>query len=403
MKVKIALPGGRRTCASRISPWLQSLGVVGLGLFAAFPIAAARAQTQAPAGMVPYDHPVYKNGHLVLWHGPSHGGGASVAPAKTAAKPPAGGDIVVLADASDPAERRLANDVATALGGAHVKTSVTQGAVNAAGLEKAIAQGDAAFALVALAPLLAHDETTPLRAKAPIAARLGAEIIDIVADKSIATTAALEGVRVDVGPEGSPQAATLATLFDKLGVHPQIQHHPLDAALILLQAGKLDAVASMGVPTPSSLSDFGAKGEFHEVAVAWSPALRGLFTPATITDHQRPHLIGAGSSVLTVGAPVALVALGEAGASDGANKAVAALYDGVASQKAPWDGAPWTSVNFACRAPNWPRAKALDDWFAAHGGAPDPALVAFQTAAGAAAGDPDKLYTSLLRWRSAPP
>ena len=371
-------------------------------MIAASPLTAAHAETQAPAGMVPYDHPVYKNGHLVLWHGPSHGGGAPAAPAKTAAKPPAG-DIVIIADASDPAERRFANDVAAALGGAQIKTTVSQGAVNAAGLEKAVAQGDAEFALVALVPLLAHDETAPLRAKAPIAARLGAEVVDIVAGKTIATTAALEGVKVDVGPEGSPQAATLATLFDKLGVHPQLQHHPLDAALALLQAGKLDAVASMGAPTPSSLSDFGAKGEFHEVAVSWSPALRGLFTPATITDHERPHLIGAGGSVLTVGAPVALVALGEAGASDEANKAVAALYDGIAGQKAPWDGAPWTSVNFACRAPNWPRAKGLDAWFAAHGGSPDPALVAFQSAAGDAGGDPDKLYSSLLRWRSAAP
>ena len=399
MNLKFASQGGVRT---RGSASLRPLRVVGLGLLVILSETAVRAESQVPTGMIPYDHPVFKDGRRVLWHGPSHGGGPPAAKGADSAAT-TGGGIFIVSDASDPAERRLANDVVEALGGAHIKAKITQGSVTTAGLGKAIAEGASDFAVVALAPLLAQDDTVALRAKAPIIARLGAETIDIVAGKAVASIAALDGAKVDVGPENSPQAATLALLFDRLGVHPHLLHHPLDTALQMLQAGKLDAVAAMGVPTPSSLSDFGVNGDFHEIAVAWSPALRGLFTPAVRTDRERPHLIAAGSNALTVGAPVALVGLGDAGASDDAVKAATALYDGIASQKAPWDGAPWTSVNFACRAPNWPRAKALDDWVAAHGSPPDAALAAFQDDAGAAAGDPDKLYASLLRLRGGQP
>jgi hypothetical protein len=394
--------GGMRRRVSREQSSLRLLRAVSLGTFVILSIPAARAESQVPAGMIPYDHPVFKNGHIVLWHGPSHGGGAPAAKGAVDAASTRDG-IVIIADGSDPAERRLASDVAAALGGAHIKAEITQGPVNAAGLSKAIDEGESDFAVVALAPLLARDDTVALRAKAPIIARLGAETIDVIAGKSVASIAALDGAKVDVGPENSPQAVTLALLFDRLGLHPQLQHHPLEAALQMLQTGKLDAVAAMGVPTPSSLSDFGVNGDFHEIAVAWSPALRGLFTPATRADRERPHLIAAGSNSFTVGAPVALVGLGDAGASEGAAKAVTALYEGIASQKAPWDGAPWTSVNFACRAPNWPRAKALDDWVSAHGSPPETAMAAFQNDAGAAAGDPDRLYASLLRLRAGQP
>lgn len=402
MNVEFASHGGMRTRASRRAASVRALRVIGLGLLAILSIPAALAQSQVPAGMIPYDHPVFRNGHRVLWHGPGHGGVAPAAKRVDGATT-TGTGIVIVADGSDPAERRLANDVAAALGGAHIKAEITQGPVNAAGLGKAIADGDSDFAVVALAPLLAQDDTAPLRAKAPIIARLGAETIDVVAGKSVASIAELDRAKVDVGPEGSPQAATLALLFERLGLHPQLQHHPLDAALQLLQAGKLDAVAAMGVPTPSSLSDFGVKGDFHEISVAWSTTLRGLFTPATRADRERPHLIAAGTNAITVGAPVALVGLGEAGASDEAAKAVTALYDGIAIQKAPWDGAPWTSVNFACHSPNWPRARALDDWVTAHGGPPDGALASFQNDAGAAGGDPDRLYASLLRLQGGQP
>lgn len=399
MTWKHPLRGGRDPLANPPVGARKAMNVLCFaGLAFAF-AAPSLAASPAPEGMVPYDHPVMKNGRLVLWHGPSHGGGAAAKPDKAAADPAAAG-AVILVDASDPTEKRAALDLLAALQGAHLKGALVQGGVSATGLDKAIKAQGANFAVVTLPPLLAHEDTSTLRSAAPIIARLGAETIEIVAPKRIDGIEAINAAAVDVGPEGSPQAASLAALFDALGLHPKLQHHPLDQALALLQAGKLDAVATMGVPTPSNLGDFGAKGDFHLLPITWRPALRGLFTPATQTASERPHLLNAGETLATVGAPVALIALG---APEGTGKATQALYEGFAAGGAPWNGAAWRNVNFACVTAHWPRAKGVDDWFAARGGPPNPGLVAFQEGAAQSADDADKVYDQLLRWRRTAP
>ena len=390
--------GGRDPLANRPVGALKPLSAL---TFAALALALSTpcfAASQAPEGMVPYDHPVMKNGRLVLWHGISHGGGAP-----RAAKPsadPAGAGADILVDASDPTEKRTALDLLAALQAAHIKGALVQGGVSAAGLDKAIKAQGANFAIVTLPPLLAHEDTAALRAAAPIVARLGAETVEIVAPKRLGGVEALDEAAVDIGPEGSPQAASLGALFDALGLHPKIQHHPLDQALALLQAGKLDAVATMGVPTPSNLGDFGAKGDFHLLPVTWRPALRGLFTPATQTAAERPHLLNAGETLATVGAPVALIVLGK---PDATGKATEALYESFAAGGAPWNASAWRNVNFACVTAHWPRAKGVEDWLANRGGPPNPGLVAFQAGAAQSADDADKVYDQLLRWRRTAP
>jgi hypothetical protein len=251
--------------------------------------------------------------------------------------------------------------------------------------------------------LMQGADTQALRAKATIVARFGAEAIEIVAPNGVTALSALEGASVDVGPEGSPQALTLATLFDRLSLHPKLVHHSLDQALALLHAGKLGAVAAMGEPTPSLLGDFGAKGGFHLLPVAWSPGLRALFIPAVESDKDRPHLVEAGATLATVGAPIALLAFESADKTRESDNAVNALYESFSGGAAPWNGAAWKNVNFACATPNWPRAKATDDWLAKRGAGPDPALVDFQSSVADTAGDVDKVYDSLMRWRSAVP
>jgi hypothetical protein len=237
-----------------------------------------------------------------------------------------------------------------------------------------------------------------MRAKAPVVARLGAEVVEIVAPKKFDTPDALGGAKIDVGPEGSPQAATLAILFAKLGLHPALQHHPLDQALSLLQAGKLDAVAAMGAPTPSNVGDFGAKGDFHLVPVVYGDALKGLFLPAARSDHERPHLVASGEATQTVAAPIALVAIGEPDPDSAGDKAVKALFESFAAQSAPWNGPGWSDVNFAAQGVDWPRAKAVEAWLAAHQRQADPALAATR-------GDSDAngIYAALTKLRARAP
>ena len=374
----------------------------GVGLVSVVSLAVAFASSQSradsvPAGMVPYDHPVFKDGHRVLWHGPSHGaGGGAAAHAAVAAD-----TIQIIVDSTDPTEHGTGDQIVAALKAANIKAAMEPGPVTAERLAKS-GKGQPEFALVSLPPLVTHDDNETLSAQAPIVARFGAEAIEIVAPKTVADLSALDGAQVDTGPWGSPQAVTMNALFDKLGIHPKVVHHPQDQALQLLSQGKVDAVASMGAPSPSLLGDFGAKGDFHLIAVPWSPALRGVFTPAAVADKDRPHLIPAGGTVATVGAPIALIALGGSAMSDDAVAAAKALYESFVADDGPWHGPAWKDVNFASVTAHWPRAKAYDDWLAVRGG-PDPTLASLQTGVSAAAADPDKVYASLVRWRSSAP
>ena len=395
MSQKHPFRGGGDGAASLYWRAAKGFGFVGaVGLATVFASGPIQADPQIPAGMVPYKHPVFKDGHRVLWHGPSHGGGGGAHAAVAA------GTIEILVDSSDPTEHGTGDAIVAALKAANVKAAMVAGSVTPDRLKGG--KGQPELALVSLPPLMVNEDAKTLTDQAPIVARFGAETIEIIAPKATTDVSALEGAQIDTGPWGSPQAVTMNALFEKLGVHPKVQHHPQDQALQLLQEGKVDAVASMGAPSPSLIGDFGAKGEFHILTVPWSPALRGLFTPAAVSDHDRPHLIPAGGSVATVGAPIALIALGGDAMSEDAVSAAKALYESFAAEDGPWRGPAWKDVNFACVTAHWPRTKVFDDWLAVRGG-PDPSLATLQTGLDAAAADPDKVYASLVRWRSSSP
>ena len=67
---------------------LGGRGVAGMGagvLIGALCALGAASAQQAPAGMVPYDHPVYHNGVRVLWHGAWRGKGKTSSDSKAKA------------------------------------------------------------------------------------------------------------------------------------------------------------------------------------------------------------------------------------------------------------------------------------------------------------------------------
>ena len=67
MKTSVAGPsyGQRIARGGQTTKWSWALAALPF-LGAPLPVLA---ETAVPAGMVRYDHPVYRHGHLVLWHG----------------------------------------------------------------------------------------------------------------------------------------------------------------------------------------------------------------------------------------------------------------------------------------------------------------------------------------------
>ncbi len=370
---------------------------------------------QAPPGMVPYDHPVFRNGVRVLWHGAWRTGDRKKgdAPEPAAAKAAPGlGEFSILVDSEDVCAMRLAREFVAALQAGGAKGRVISGRTSPTALAQAVKSDSADLAIAPMDALLGNEKATAdWRERGPYIARLGAETIEIIAPRSVAGVSQLAGRDVGFGVADSAGAATATTLFSRIGVAPKPSFAPLGPALDDLAAGKLAAVVAVGARSSKGLADFGKDGRFHVLSIPWSPTLRALYAPARLTAKDRPNLIGADEKIDTLGAPVALIALDAAPSSARAEQSAAltkSFFEGFDKLLGPDNDAVWRDVNLAAAAP-WPRLRAAQAWIDLNAAASNASLDAFRaiakTVASANAGpgaeDSERLYNSLMQWRGA--
>lgn len=381
------------------------VGLAAAGLVALLPFAAEGRQT---FGMVRYDHPVFHNGHRVLFHGAWRGRGGSVG------KPAASEhEFTVLADTEDSSASRMAGDLVTALRAAGLKARALAGKGSPTAVGRYI-QGDSAdLAITPLDALMSDKTDAQWRERAPFIIRLGDEPIEIIAKREIAEVGQLTDRRVSLGSADAAAGATAEALFQRLGVKPKGVHEDLTSSLGELAGGKLDAVVVVGAADSKAVADFGKDGRFHLVSVPWSPALRGFYAPARLTAKDSPRLIGANDELDTVATPMALIAID---AKPGSTRAaqdsavVSALFEKFDSLLAPYTQANWREVNLAASA-DWPRLAAASEWIESHRADADSSLESFRATAHSVAStregpdpaDADRLYRSLMEWRGAGP
>ncbi len=312
-------------------------GLALAGLLGLAPLAAA-AET-APAGMVPYDHPVYHNGKRVLWHGAGRdeaddsGKNAPVRndPAKPKPAATTRHEFTLLIDGDDVCASRMATDFVNAMKAAGVRARVGVGRTGSNALKKLVGNDIADVAIVPIDALgRRRFPRRRLEGQGALYRAISQETVEIVAPRSVANLAALNGRTVAVGPADSADEAVAQAVFAKLGVKPKWIAMPLTAGLADLAAGKVDAVVATGEAEFEVAAGFRKDGRFHLVAIPWSPALHGAYAPVTLTARARPNLIGADEKVDTISAPMALIALDAApGSSRAALDAdvVAAMFD----------------------------------------------------------------------------
>jgi len=437
MSTSVAGPRGGR----RIAWGGQSIGRS--GILAALTLVGAPLAAYAddtPSGMVRYTHPVYHKGHLVLWHGTWRAGGAAkkgeaadspvangasvVAEAKPdvakpdtakpdAAKPDAAkpAEFSILVDADDPSASRLAAEFIAALQMSGAKGRVVSGHASPAALAKAVQTDDADLAIAPMDALIENDSATKgWRDRSPFIARLGAETIEVVAPREIADVRALAGRDVGFGASDSAGAATASTLFLRLGIAANPSFGALDAALAAMASGKLAAVVVVGGQASAALADFGRDGRFHLLAIPCTPSTQALYAPARLTAKERPNLIAADEKIDTLAAPRGLIALDAAPSTPRAEQFAGltkAFFEGFDQLLAANNDVTWRDVNLAAGAP-WPRLRAAQAWIDLNANAPDASLDAFRAVAktatlsgsGPRAEDSDRLYESLMQWRS---
>jgi uncharacterized protein len=403
---------------------------VGVGVLLAGEGRLAADSPQPPAGMVPYDHPVYHNGVRVLWHGAWRGSQGKVArqtvqpaAAKPAPAPEpspapqtsAPKEFSILADPGDVRASRMANDFAAVMNANGATGRAIVGSTSPNGLGKVAKTDIADFAIVSLDSLLFSAKGDPEWMKhAPYIARLAPETLEVIAPREIKSLVDLQGRTVSFGDLDSATSISGRMLFSRLGVTPNQTNEPLPEALEALAAGKRDAVVVLGADGSRGLDGFGDDKRFHIVSIPWSSTLEPVYAPAQVTAADRPNLVGATEPVETVGEPMALIALDAPPGSpraDALGRLARVFLDNYDAFLGDDHDPHWREVNLAADASwpfePWPRLAAAQSWLDAKKASADASLDAFRASAksagdsvgGPTAADSDRLFDSLTRWR----
>jgi TRAP-type uncharacterized transport system substrate-binding protein len=378
--------------------------------------------------MVPYTHPVYKNGVRVLWHGAWRGSqgkavsryerpavATAAATPASAPQPPAPKEFSILADPGDVRANRMAKDFAAAMTASGSPGHAIAGPTSPDGLGKVLKTDLADFAIVSLDSLVSGAKgDSEWMKRVPYVARLAPETLEVIALREVKSINDLQGKLVSFGEINSATSTSGRMLFSRLGVTPNQTNGPLPGALATLAAGKVDAVVVLGADQIQALNDFGGDGRFHVVAIPWSATLEPVYAPSHVTAAERPDLVGPTTPVETVAEPMALVALDAPPGSpraDTLGRLAQVFFDNYDGFLGDDRDAHWRDVNLAADASwpgeAWPRLGAAQNWLDAKKASADASLDAFRASAKSAAGSPnwpsagdsDRLYDGLTRWR----
>ena len=119
------------------------------------------------------------------------------------------------------------------------------------------------------------------------------EEVHVIASKSIHNLKELDGKTISVDlPDGSTFVTAL-TLFERLGMKPNVVYVEQRIALEKMRAGEIDAVIICGGKPYKSVSNF-KDDRFHLVTVDYAKPLQGDYLPATMSAADYPNLIAEG-------------------------------------------------------------------------------------------------------------
>lgn len=393
-----------------------------MALFAGF---SARSLAET---MIRYNHPVFHNGHRVLYHGSwrDHSGtharksksgsddedsDEDSTPANAAYS--SAHEFIVLVDTDDATSLRMTTELVNAAKAAGLKAHAWAGKTSPSAVAGFVDKDGGDFVVTAIDVLGADPKSADLRAKAPLVAKLANEPIVVIANVDIDDVQKLNGRPVSFGDADGVVDASGQALFAKLGVSPRVVHANVAASLAALAAGKIDALVMLGAEESRTVNDAAKSGKLHALTIPWRAELADRYSPVRLTAQDLPGLTPADGTVETVSAPFGLVAIDAADGSPRASQDapfVAALFERYKPLLGSSADPKWREVNLTAET-EWPRLAPARESIQKHRAAADPVLDAFRDTAKTASTEPsatapavaDKLYDGLLRTGGAQP
>jgi TRAP-type uncharacterized transport system substrate-binding protein len=193
--------------------------------------------------------------------------------------------------------------------------------------------------------------------------------MQMIATKSIASMKDLNGKRVSVDLPNGGTFVTALTVFERLGIKPQVYYIEQRIAMEKLQKGELDAVIVTGGKPYKSVSNFKNDGRFHLASVEWAKPLQNDYLPATLTSKDYPNLIAEGQTVETIAVPAVLAAYNWAPNTERYRKLtqfVDAFFTKFPTFQNPPFHPKWKEVSLSAQLADWTRLPYADQWLKSH-------------------------------------
>jgi TRAP-type uncharacterized transport system substrate-binding protein len=195
------------------------------------------------------------------------------------------------------------------------------------------------------------------------------EEVHVIASKSIHNLKELDGKTISVDLPNGGTFVTALTMFERLGMKPNVVYIEQRIALEKMRAGEIDAVIVAGGKPYKSVSSF-KDDRFHLVTVDYSKPLQGDYLPATLTAKDYPNLIAEGETVDTIAVPAVLAAYNWAPNTDRYRK-LALFVDAFFTKFPAFQNPPfhpkWKEVSLSAPLADWQRFPAAKQWLDKHG------------------------------------
>jgi len=237
------------------------------------------------------------------------------------------------------------------------------------------------------------------------------EELHVIASKSIRNLKELDGKTVSVDLPNGGTFVTSLTVFERLGIKPNVVYIEQRIALEKMRAGQLDAVIVCGGKPYKSVSSF-KDDRFHLVTVDYDKPLQSDYLPATLSSKDYPNLIAEGEKVDTIAVPAVLAAYNWTPNTERYRKLanfVDAFFTKFPTFQHPPFHPKWKEVSLSAPLAGWNRLPAAQQWLDRNNLQPVVARERFdsflQQNPGAAArvqSDPDKeaLFRQFQAWEA---
>jgi branched-chain amino acid transport system substrate-binding protein len=233
-------------------------------------------------------------------------------------------------------------------------------------------------------------------------AKLYNEEMHVLAPKSIAKLADLDGKTVAVGLANGGTFVTALTIFERLNIRPHFLYIEQRVALDKLKRGEIDAVVAVEGKPLTEIAQMSGE-ELHFVPIDYEKPLRAEYLPAQLTAEDYPGLIPAGQSVDTVAVSAVLAVYNWQPHTERYRRLVLfvdAFFGKVKALQRPPFHPKWREVALAAPLAGWTRFEPAQAWLDRNARPAAPSADNQGRPANANAGeDREALFQQFLEWR----